>query len=136
MGHGGHSYLQESMDLESKSLLMDKMLIEFPVFALNEDYMKALALIIQQKLDQTKDFIDNKQCDIQQLHELSRLNQQKQNTDEDNLFILNERNARNGMSRADSRPADIFGEQLRDHQIVDDQAHVDHWIRKQQNRHT
>ena len=60
MGHDGHSYLQESMDLESKSLLMDKMLIEFPVFALNEDYMKALALIIQHKLDQIKNIIANK----------------------------------------------------------------------------
>jgi len=39
---------------------MDKMLIEFPVFALNEDYMKALALIIQNKLDQIKNIIANK----------------------------------------------------------------------------
>ena len=44
--HDGTSYLLESIDYEAKSLLMDKMLIEFPVFALNEDYMKALALII------------------------------------------------------------------------------------------
>ena len=46
MRHDGTSYLLESIDYEAKSLLMDKMLIEFPVFALNEDYMKALALII------------------------------------------------------------------------------------------
>ena len=30
------------------------MLTEFPVFALNEDYMKALGFIIQNKIDQIK----------------------------------------------------------------------------------
>ena len=60
------------MDFEAKSLLVDKMLIEFPVFALNEDYMKALALIIQQKLDQIKSIIGNKQSEIQHLRELNR----------------------------------------------------------------
>ena len=34
--------------------LADKMLTEFPVFALNEDYMKALGFIIQNKIDQIK----------------------------------------------------------------------------------
>ena len=51
MRQDGNSYLVDSVDFEAKSLLMDKMLIEFPVFALNEDYVKALALIIQSKLD-------------------------------------------------------------------------------------
>ena len=39
------------------------------------------------------------------------------------------------MSREYSRQTDTFEEQLRDHQIVDDQAHVDQWIQKQQRRH-
>ena len=31
---------------ELKASMMDKMLIEFPVFGLNEDYMRALAIIV------------------------------------------------------------------------------------------
>ena len=37
------------------------MLVEFPVFALNEDYMKALAITIQNKIDQVKNIIEEKQ---------------------------------------------------------------------------
>ena len=36
------------------------MLIEFPVFALNEDYMKALSVTIQNKINQIKNIIDEK----------------------------------------------------------------------------
>ena len=31
---------------ELKASMMDKMLIEFPVFGLNDDYMRALAIIV------------------------------------------------------------------------------------------
>jgi hypothetical protein len=50
----------ESLDLLDASL-SDKMLVEFPVFALNEDYMKALAITIQNKIDQVKNIIEEKQ---------------------------------------------------------------------------
>lgn len=40
--------------------MMDKMLIEFPVFSLNDDYMRALALIIQGKIDTIKNLINDK----------------------------------------------------------------------------
>jgi hypothetical protein len=44
--------LQESAEYdELKESMLDKMLIEFPVFSLNDDYMKALAMIIQSKID-------------------------------------------------------------------------------------
>jgi hypothetical protein len=44
--------------------MMDKMLIEFPIFSLNEDYMKALAMIIQSKIDMIKSLISNKQAEL------------------------------------------------------------------------
>ena len=56
--------LQESAEYdELKASMMDKMLIEFPVFSLNEDYMKALAMIIQSKIDMIKSLITNKQAE-------------------------------------------------------------------------
>lgn len=40
------------LDLEScEDFLLDKVLLEFPVFALNDDYLKALANIVFMKLD-------------------------------------------------------------------------------------
>ena len=32
----------------------DKILSQFPIFALNEDYMKSLAMIIQDKIERAK----------------------------------------------------------------------------------
>ena len=40
--------------------MMDKMLIEFPVFGLNDDYMRALAMIVQGKVDTIKTIINDK----------------------------------------------------------------------------
>ena len=50
----------ESLDVVDTNL-SDKMLVEFPIFALNEDYMKALAITIQNKIDQVKNIIGEKQ---------------------------------------------------------------------------
>lgn len=55
--------IEESFDPNDHSLI-DKMLIEFPVFALNDDYMKALASIIQNKIDQIKIIIEEKQEEL------------------------------------------------------------------------
>ena len=53
--------LQESVEYDDlKASMMDKMLIEFPVFGLNEDYMRALAIIIQGKVDTIKSIINDK----------------------------------------------------------------------------
>ena len=53
--------LQESIEYEElKASMMDKMLIEFPVFSLNEDYMRALASILQSKIDHIKQLISDK----------------------------------------------------------------------------
>jgi hypothetical protein len=50
--------------------MMDKMLIEFPVFGLNDDYMKALAIIIQSKVNHIKDSITDRleELDILEHH--------------------------------------------------------------------
>jgi hypothetical protein len=37
--------------------LVDKILLEFPVFALNEDYMRALANIVFMKIDSVKNIL-------------------------------------------------------------------------------
>ena len=50
----------ESLDVVDTNL-SEKLLVEFPVFALNEDYMKALAITIQNKIDQVKNIIGEKQ---------------------------------------------------------------------------
>jgi hypothetical protein len=50
-------YLFKNLDdsdnnLESKSKLRDQILSEFPVFGLNDDYMKALSIIIWDKISE------------------------------------------------------------------------------------
>ena len=54
---GGDNTFEEALDQEVISKLDDLMLIEFPVFALNEDYMRALAIIIEHKLEQIRSII-------------------------------------------------------------------------------
>ena len=41
----------ESIDVETLEKLNEVMLTEFPVFAMNEDYILALSIIINQKLE-------------------------------------------------------------------------------------
>jgi hypothetical protein len=39
------------MDHEGDDFLIDKILLEFPIFSLNEDYMKSIVAIIFVKVD-------------------------------------------------------------------------------------
>ena len=39
-------------------MLQDKLLLEFPVFALNEDYLKALSHIVFMKLDSAYNLLE------------------------------------------------------------------------------
>ena len=39
---------------------MDKILLEFPIFSLNDDYLKAVSNILYSKIDQIKNIIDHK----------------------------------------------------------------------------
>lgn len=52
MNESGHE------DMDAHSRLMDKTLTEFPIFALNDDYLKAFSLILQDKMDQVKGIIE------------------------------------------------------------------------------
>ena len=49
---------ESDLDVDAHSRLMDKTLSEFPIFALNDDYLKALSLILQDKMDHVKHTID------------------------------------------------------------------------------
>lgn len=41
-------------DMELQNSVSQQMLIEFPIFAHNDDYLKAIQIIIQNKIDQLK----------------------------------------------------------------------------------
>lgn len=55
------------MEHQNDDLLYDKILYEFPVFALNDDYMKALANIIFMKIDSVRNMINQKNSEIQSI---------------------------------------------------------------------
>lgn len=55
------------LDHEGDDYLFDKMLLEFPIFALNEDYMKAIANIVGMKIDQARNQINQKQTEVQKI---------------------------------------------------------------------
>jgi len=42
---------------KTKDCLRDKALTQFPVFALNEDYMRAIAMIIMEKIERAQTLI-------------------------------------------------------------------------------
>jgi len=52
--------LESSSIREAETFLMDKVLLEFPVFSLNEDYLRALANVVQSKLDSIRNLIKQK----------------------------------------------------------------------------
>ena len=39
---------------EAQQFMEDKVLAQFPIFALNEDYMKSITMIIQDKIERAK----------------------------------------------------------------------------------
>lgn len=43
------------------------MLVEFPMFALNDDYLRAIGMIVQTKIDQLKSIVDEKMDEIERL---------------------------------------------------------------------
>lgn len=57
------------LDHEDDDMLLDKILLEFPVFSLNDDYLRALANIIMHKLESVRNLINHKHSEIQGLIE-------------------------------------------------------------------
>lgn len=45
--------------------LLDRVLLEFPVFALNDDYMRSLANIVFMKIDSARCMLDRKNKEVQ-----------------------------------------------------------------------
>ncbi len=54
---------------DSEDFLMDKVLLEFPVFALNDDYLRALTNIVFMKLESAQNVINQKNGIIQAMVE-------------------------------------------------------------------
>jgi hypothetical protein len=48
------------LDHQGDDFLLDKILMEFPVFALNEDYIRALANIVFMKLESVQNLLNQK----------------------------------------------------------------------------
>ena len=63
----GSGHLLDSAMTEKSNGLQDKMLVEFPMFALNDDYLKAIGMIVQTKIDQLKSILDEKMAEIERL---------------------------------------------------------------------
>jgi hypothetical protein len=49
---------------EEEDFLADKILLEFPVFSMNEDYIRALANIVMMKLDSARNLLGHKEREI------------------------------------------------------------------------
>jgi hypothetical protein len=47
--------------------LVDKMLISFPVFALNDDYMRALANVVYSKVEAVRNMIGHKERQVREV---------------------------------------------------------------------
>ena len=59
--------LLDSAMTEKSNGMQDKMLVEFPMFALNDDYLRAMGMIVQTKVDQLKSIVDEKMDEIERL---------------------------------------------------------------------
>lgn len=102
----------ESLDLIDASL-GDKMLIEFPVFALNEDYMKALAITIQNKIDHIKNIIEEKQQSLIMPEPAQVEIARSETTEKASKSTFRPAGSNIASSRIQSRQ----GSQLRDHHV-------------------
>ncbi len=49
--------LNQKTSSDSEDFLLDKILLEFPVFALNDDYLRALSNIVYMKVDSCSNLI-------------------------------------------------------------------------------
>lgn len=53
------------LDYSGEDFLIDKVLLEFPIFSLNEDYLRAIANIIFVKIEQAQNIINQKNYEMQ-----------------------------------------------------------------------
>ena len=55
------------LDHEGDDFLLDKVLLDFPVFSLNDDYLRALTNVIFMKLESVQNLLNHKNAEIQAL---------------------------------------------------------------------
>ena len=113
-------------ELVQDDFLADKMLLEFPVFALNDDYIRALTNVVFMKLESVRNLINHKEREIQVLAE-----EKDKELREKSLSLLK--------SKIESR--DISGERVRSRTpscerraLPSKKDQIDSWIAKQQLR--
>ena len=58
------------MDHKEEDFLYDKVLLEFPIFSLNDDYIRAITNIVFSKIDQAQNMINHKNEEIEQLRSI------------------------------------------------------------------
>lgn len=137
-----------NFDADASSRIADKILTEFPVFALNEDFLKALSLILQDKMDQVKQMIN------EQIWQTNTIEPKivSQGDEEDLLAVqetqftiplstqndLNERMGHESydqaMDRSNKFPKSFYVQEaenaLTNHKIVDSQQQLNDWYMK------
>ena len=137
---------ESSLDVDAHSRLMDKTLSEFPIFALNDDYLKALSLILQDKMDFVKRAIDEQvwrssSPDRPREDEEAELMAPRgqylprhgptDEQDEDMMYGLEKQQENYFPKSAHLQEAE---DALVNHKFVDDQEQLNNWYRKQQQR--
>jgi hypothetical protein len=55
------------LDHSGDDFLYDKILLEFPLFSLNDDYLRALTNIIYSKIEQMQNIINQKNDEVQNM---------------------------------------------------------------------
>ena len=58
------------LDHKEEDFLYDKVLLEFPIFSLNDDYIRAITNIVFSKIDQAQNMINHKNEEIEQLRSI------------------------------------------------------------------
>ena len=107
---------------EPDDFLGDKILIEFPVFALNDDYLRALANVVFSKIDAVRNMISHKQ------REISQVEAERDRRDQSVSFQKSRREQR---EPSNERPRTPSAERRA---IISKREQIDTWIAKQQMR--
>eukprot|EP00347_Sterkiella_histriomuscorum_P021700 403333067 len=147
------------LDYSGEDFLIDKVLLEFPTFSLNDDYMRAIANIIFVKIEQIQNIINQKNGDIQACREAKEYIDQKKLRDESLKIIKGkqsfQRDSQSPSMNNKNRVSNSRGRQIQrgDHSLERDNSSstpqeeprkmnfkptnkdkIDNWIVKQQRK--
>ncbi|CDW89599.1 UNKNOWN [Stylonychia lemnae] len=122
------------IDHTGEDYLVDKILLEFPVFSLNEDYIRALINIVFSKIDQAQNMINQKNDQIQnyikgkQIYESRRLKDETKRQRDDSLKILKGKTNDRSLERDTSQTKKSVAFKQTD------KEKIDNWIQKQHKK--